>query len=113
MEVSGELERLGAEMFGVAILPEGIELRNAGIRRPILLLNGIFHGEAEYVLKHDLTPVIFSIDTALEISNEATKAGKIAPVHVKIDTGMRRLGVLPGDVEQFFGRLKELNNIKV
>ena len=113
MEVSGELERLGAEMFGVAILPEGIELRNAGIRRPILLLNGIFHGEAEYVLKHDLTPVIFSIDTALEISNEAAKAGKIAPVHVKIDTGMRRLGVLPGDVEQFFGRLKELNNIKV
>ena len=113
VEVSGELERLGADMFGVAILPEGIELRNAGIRRPILLLNGIFHGEAEYALKHDLTPVIFSIDTALEISNEAAKAGKTVPVHVKIDTGMRRLGVLPGDVEQFFGRLKELNNIKV
>ncbi len=113
MEVSRELEKLGTEMFGVAILPEGIELRNAGIRRPILLLNGIFHGEAEYALKHDLTPVIFSIDTAMDISNEAARAGKTAPVHIKIDTGMRRLGVLPGDVEQFFGRLKELKNIKV
>jgi len=113
VEVSRELERLGVDYLGVAILPEGIELRNAGISKPILLLNGIFHGEAEYVLKHNLTPVIFSIDTALEISNEAAKVGKAVPVHVKIDTGMRRLGVLPGGVEQFFGRLKELENIRV
>lgn len=113
MEVSRELEKLGVDYLGVAILPEGIELRNAGIGKPILILNGIFHGEAEYVLKHNLTPVIYSIDTALEISNKAAKVGKTVPVHVKIDTGMRRLGVLPGDVEQFFGRLKELENISV
>ena len=64
-------------------------------------------------MKYDLTPVIYSIDTALELSNEAAKVGKRLPVHVKIDTGMRRLGVLPGDVGAFLERLKELGNIKV
>lgn len=113
VEISRELEKLGVDYLGVAILPEGIQLRNAGCSRPILLLNGIFRGEAGYVLEHNLTPVIFSIDTASEISKEAAKTGKIVPVHVKIDTGMRRLGVLPGQVEQFFGRLKELKNITV
>lgn len=113
VEVSRELERLGVDYLGVAILPEGIELRNAGVSKPILLLNGIFHGEVESVLKYNLTPVIYSIDTAIEISSEAAKAGKTVPVHVKIDTGMRRLGVLPGDVEQFFGRLKDMKNIRV
>lgn len=113
VEVSRELERLGADMLGVAILQEGVELRKAGIKRSILLLNGIFPGEAESVLRYDLIPVVYSIDTALEISNEADRVGKTVPVHVKIDTGMKRLGVLPGDVGEFFERLKGLGNIRV
>lgn len=113
VNVSMELEKLGTDMLGVAILQEGIELRDAGIKKPILLLNGIFSGEAESILRYDLTPVVYSMDTVLELSNEAAKAGKTAPVHVKIDTGMRRLGVLPGDVKEFFGKLKGLKNLRV
>lgn len=113
VNVSTEIEKLGTDMLGVAILQEGIELRDAGIKKPILLLNGIFSGEAESILRYDLTPVVYSMDTVLELSNEAAKAGKTAPVHVKIDTGMRRLGVLPGDVKEFFGKLKGLKNLRV
>lgn len=113
VEVSRELERLGAGFFGVAILQEGIELRNAKIKKPILLLNGIFPGEAGVVLKHDLIPVVYSLETIEELSGEAGRAGKIAPVHVKIDSGMKRLGILPGDIEYFFKRIKELKNIKI
>ncbi len=113
VEVSRELEKLGADMLGVAILQEGTELRKAGIKRPILLLSGIFPGEAESAIRYDLTPVVYSINAVLELSNEADRAGKSIPVHVKIDTGMRRLGVLPGDVGEFFERLKGLGNIRV
>ncbi|MDO8446209.1 MAG: alanine racemase [Deltaproteobacteria bacterium] len=113
VKVSRELERLGADMLGVAILQEGIELRDAGIKKPILLLNGIFQGEAEVVLKYDLTPVVYSLETIEELSSEAERAGRIVPVHVKIDTGMKRLGILPDDIEYFFKRVKELKNIKI
>lgn len=113
VEVSKELERLGADFFGVAILQEGVELRNAGIKKPILLLNGMFRGEAGVILKHDLIPVVYSLETIEELSVEAGSAEKAVPVHVKIDTGMKRLGVLPGDIEYFFKRVKELKNIKI
>lgn len=113
VEVSRELEKLGADMLGVAILQEGFELRKAGIKRPILLLSGIFPGEAESVLRHDLTPVVYSIDAVLELSSEAAKVGKTVPVHVKIDTGMRRLGILPAEVGLFFEKLRGLRNIRV
>ena len=113
VEVSRELERLGADFFGVAILQEGIELRNAKIKKPILLLNGIFPGEAEDVLRHSLVPVVYSMSTIEELSSEAERAGKVAPIHVKIDTGMKRLGILPDDIEYFFKRVRELKNIKI
>lgn len=112
-EISRELERLGADFFGVAILQEGIELRSKGIGKPILLLNGIFHGEAGDVLKYDLTPVVYSLDIIEELSREAGKTGKTARVHVKIDTGMKRLGILPGDVRHFFERIRGMGNIEV
>lgn len=113
VEISRKLEGLGADLFGVAILQEGIELRKAGIKSPILLLNGIFPGEAEDVLRHSFIPVVYSMSTIEELSSEAERAGKVAPIHVKIDTGMKRLGILPSDIDYFFKRVKELKNIKV
>jgi alanine racemase len=101
------------DFLGVAILREGIELRKEGIKRPILLLNGIFHGEAEDAINYDLTPVVYSIEAVQELSKIAKRSGKTVPIHVKADTGMRRLGILPGEVEDFFGRLKDLGNIQV
>lgn len=113
VDVSKELERLGVDLFGVAILQEGIELRRAGIKRPILLLNGIFAGEAEDVLKYDLTPVVYAENTVKELSEAAKRAGKTVPVHVKIDTGMKRLGIPVSEIEGFFERVKLIGNVKV
>lgn len=113
VQVSRELESLGADAFGVAILQEGIELREAGVKRPLLLLNGMFHKEADDLLRYNLTPVIYSMSTIQEISQAALKAGKIVPVHIKIDTGMKRLGILPSDIDDFFHGLKRFKNIKV
>lgn len=113
VEVSKELESLGVDMLGVAILREGIELRKAGIGKPVLLLNGVFPGEADDVLKYNLTPVVYSGDAIQELSEAAVKAGKTVSVHVKIDTGMRRLGIVPAEIEDFFERVKGIGNIKV
>lgn len=113
VEVSRELESLGVDFFGVAILQEGIELRSGGIRKPIVLLNGIFSGEAGDVLEYDLTPVVYSLDTVRELSSNGDKVGKTLPVHVKVDTGMKRLGILPEEVRPFFEAVKGFKNINV
>lgn len=113
VEVSKELECLGADMFGVAILQEGIELRNAGINKQILLLNGIFPGEADDVLKYDLTPVVYAENTVQELSLAAKRVGKTVQVHVKIDTGMKRLGIPVSEIEGFFERVRLIENVKV
>jgi len=94
----------GADALGVAVLEEGIELRESGITTPILILTGIFPDEIEDFLKHDLSTTLSRPDLAAELSRQAARAGKTAGVHLKVDTGMGRLGLqpegFPGLVEQ-------------
>ena len=90
--VSRELEAAGAALLGVATAEEGIELRQAGITLPVLILGGIYPGESEKYLFHRLTPVLFDLDTARELENASRKPGRTWAVHLKIDTGMSRLG---------------------
>jgi len=85
----------GADCLGVAVLEEAIELRESGIRAPILILTGVFPDEMEDFLKHDLATVIGSADLARELSRQAARVGKKAKVHLKVDTGMGRLGPRP------------------
>jgi len=91
--VSLELERLGVEYLGVAIAEEGIQLRKGGVRTPILILGGIFPGEVDRLLKFDLTPVVFQKESLELISKKAGKRRGKVRVHLKVDTGMGRLGV--------------------
>ncbi|MBE9527711.1 MAG: alanine racemase [Proteobacteria bacterium] len=84
---------LGATMFGVALPTEGAELRAGGITAPILLLGGLFPEQIESLFTHDLTPVVYDIETIERIDKRAKELGTIKPVHLKIDTGMARLGV--------------------
>lgn len=93
--IGSNLERLGADWFGVAFCEEGIALREGGITRPILILGGIYYGEARKANKYQLTPVVFSLDHARELSIQAERLGLQFSVHVKLDTGMGRLGILP------------------
>jgi alanine racemase len=85
----------GAEQLAVARLAEGVELRRAGVRAPILLFGYTPPENLQTVFSHDLTPTVYSFETARAYSAKAESAGRQLAVHLKIDTGMGRLGVLP------------------
>lgn len=107
------LEAEGIDWFGVALPEEGLELRENGIRAPILCLGSFWKGQENLLLENDLTPVIYQIEQA-EIYNRAA-AGKntIAPIHLKVDTGMGRIGVRFDDFNEFAEKLRAFKNLRV
>jgi alanine racemase len=113
LECAFTLEACGAEWFGVALPEEGMKLRRAGIARPILCLNGFWEGQEELLIKYNLTPVIFRVDL-LERLDAAARAARLkANYHLKIDTGMGRLGVPPSQLEQFLDRASRLEHVQL
>lgn len=93
VEVARMLETVGAPMVGVAYLEEGLRLRHQGVRLPVLVLGGIVGAQIPLFLQHDLTLTASSVDKLRAIDEHAAAAGKRASVHLKIDTGMERVGV--------------------
>ena len=91
-EVAQLLERAGCSYFGLAYVEEGIRLREIGVRTPILILGGIIGEQIDLFLKHDLTITASSVDKLKSIDAAAKKRGCMARVHLKIDTGMERIG---------------------
>lgn len=91
IEVASALDDL-ADYYGVACIDEGMELRNAGITKPILILGLTDNSEFCDIVKYDITQAICTLEQGKELSLEAAKAGKTAKVHIKIDTGMNRIG---------------------
>ena len=89
--------QIGATRFAVSILDEAIELRRENINVPILLLNYTNPRRYEEVLSYDLVQTIYRYEDARELSKKAMNLGKAAKIHIKIDTGMGRLGFLPTD----------------
>lgn len=83
----------GAKVLCVATVEEGIELRDAGLSSPILLLGYADETALEYAVKYDLMPMVFTPENLLACENAAKKVGKIAKIHMKIDTGMNRIGL--------------------
>jgi alanine racemase len=111
--VSRELEELGVNFFGVALCQEGVELREAGIKAPILVLSGFFKGEEAELLHHQLTPLIFNLEMAERLAQQARSAKQEIKVHVKVDSGMGRVGILPEEAGDFFKKLKKLSGLRV
>lgn len=107
------LDREGAHWFGVALPEEGIELRQAGIAKPILCLAGFWQGQADACLQHKLTPAVYRLDMIEELDRAAGERGEVADVHVKIDTGMGRLGVRFDQLSEFLPKLKKFKNIRM
>jgi alanine racemase len=104
----------GADWFAVALPEEAVELRRAGIEQPILCLEGFWEGQAGACLKHRLTPVIYRLDMAEALDSAAREAGLVADIHVKIDTGMGRLGVRYGAAAgEFAHALKRFVHLRV
>ncbi|MGD9627930.1 MAG: alanine racemase [Pyrinomonadaceae bacterium] len=112
-ECSRRLEREGAKWFGAATLEEGIELREAGIAGSILIFGGIWPGQETPMISHDLTPAIFTLDQARRLDRAAADVARRVQAHVKIDTGMNRVGFRCEDVPEVADRLSHLANIEI
>ncbi len=87
------LQAQGVEQLGVAFVEEGIALRQAGVRVPILVLGGIFGPQVARFIVHDLEITVSSLDKLRQVEAAAEALGRKATVHLKIDTGMERIGV--------------------
>ncbi len=97
--VARTLERAGASGVCVALLEEGIELRDAGIKAPILVMGGYYGRAWGELLRHNLTPVVYDVGQVQALAEEVRYSGsEPVRVHLKIDTGMSRLGSMPRDV---------------
>ena len=106
-------QEAGCMDFGVAEIIEGIRLREAGIGGNILVFLGFDLSDAGLFFEHDLTPVIYDIESGVALSREAVRLGKDITVHLKVDCGMTRLGVLPDEIESVTARLNQLPGIKL
>ncbi|MFS8138330.1 MAG: alanine racemase [Thermomonas sp.] len=91
--VALHLQAQGVEQLGVAFVEEGIALRNAGVSVPILVLGGIFGPQVAHFISHDLEITVSSLDKLRQVEATAEALGRKAVIHLKIDTGMERIGV--------------------
>ena len=107
------LAREGADWFGVALPEEGVELRSAGVTQPVLCLGGFWPGQAATCIQHNLTPVVYHLDMVAALNQAAANAGVVADVHLKVDTGMGRLGVRFDQLSEFVNTLAQFRNVRI
>ncbi len=113
VECARRLENEAADWFGVALPEEGVELRTAGVSKHILCLAGFWQGQTNLCLQYDLVPVVYRLDLIEAFDRAARERGVVSDVHVKIDTGMGRLGVRFDELGDFISALKKFQNIRV
>jgi alanine racemase len=113
ISVARTLESAGIDYLGVFELEEGLELRKSGRQVPILIMMGIQSDEVSAVVEHKLTPALFQLEIAERLSRISAEQGRVTPVHVKVDTGMTRLGVCPEDLPGFLKQLLPLKGIQL
>jgi len=111
--VSCELAAIGVDWLGVANVAEGVALREAGIRRPIMLLSATLPEEMGEAVRHHLTPILSSYREAQLLDRIARKQGERAEAHFKIDTGMGRLGCWHEEAGRELARIRRLPGIVV
>ena len=97
LEVTRTLLENGADRLAVAVLQEGKQLRSRGVTVPILILGASGLGSIEDLINFDITPSVFTYEFAKALSYEAERKEKVTKIHIKIDTGMSRIGYLAGD----------------
>ncbi|MBC5630352.1 alanine racemase [Clostridium sp. NSJ-6] len=114
IDVAPILVESGADKLAVATLSEALELREAGIKVPILILGYTDVSFAEMLINNDIEQTVYSLDYAKELSKKAEALGKIAKIHIAVDTGMGRIGFLPNkkSVEEVV-EISKLINLKI
>jgi len=113
LEVAKVALRSGAGYLAVAIPEEGVELRLAGIKAPILIFGLTPPGKVQDVVRYDLAQTICTTESAEALSAKAQELGKVAKVHIKVDTGMSRIGVIPEDAVKFVKEVAKLEAIDI
>jgi len=114
-QVAKALEKAGSDWFGVTCTDEGIAVRENGVYKPILVLTGFVPGEEARLLKYDLTPAVHRCDQLPLLERAAARRGgrKPATFHLKIDTGMNRLGLALTDIECFARQLGKCKHLQL
>jgi alanine racemase len=105
------LEAAGADWFGVATVEEGIELRDSGVRKPILVLTGAAAGDVGALREHRLSVAILHREMARELARALN--GHRLGVHLKVDTGMGRIGVLPSELPALLEELRRTGSFTI
>ena len=113
LEVARAHEQLGADWLGVASIDEAARLRDDGITRPILVQTAILPEEAEAALEYDAQPAVCDIDVARALERAAAARRTIACIHLKIDTGMGRLGVWHAEADALVTHVLGLRHVRI
>jgi alanine racemase len=111
--VARALAAEGSDAFGVATLEEGIELRQAGIRQPIIVMAGVYLEQLDLFLQNDLIPVLHELETLRALEKTLAGQGMTLPIHLEIDTGMGRLGFLDSKISDWLPELGKLKALKL
>lgn len=112
VDVAQTVLQAGADSLAVAALNEAIELRQASITAPILVLGYTPPHQASSIIEHDITPTVYDLDIVRALNDFATSE-RPARVHVKVNTGMNRLGLRPSEVIPFIGEARTLPHIEI
>jgi len=125
-QVAKALEKAGSDWFGVTCTEEGIAVREAGVRKPVLVLTSFWPGEESRLIEYDLTAVVHRCEQLKQLDRAAarflakkgggkssSKRSKRVSFHLKMDTGMNRLGIAPGDVDCFAGQLAKCKHLEL
>ena len=112
-EIAALLEYHRVSYLGVAYVDEGIELRNAGVTLPVMVMSPEF-SSSEQIIKYNLEPEIYSFYSLAKFNEVASRHGLVGyPIHIKIDTGMHRLGFIPEEVEELAKKISITESLKV
>jgi alanine racemase len=111
--VTHTLRGAGSDAFGVATVSEGIELRRAGIEAPILIVGGTYEEQLGDLIEHSLTPAVYDVDGLEKLDAAVGRRGAMLGIHLKIDTGMGRLGLAAADYESWSGAIKKLGALRL
>jgi alanine racemase len=113
LPIAKSLAAQGADFFALEGIEEAIILRQAGFKQPILILTAILPQFASAIINYKLTPTLVSLELGRKLNQEAAKKNIKIPAHVKIDTGMGRLGPGYEQADDFINQLKKLQNISL
>ena len=113
LPVAGELGRQGVDFFGLGSVEEAIALRENNFDGSLLILSAVLDEFVSYFIRYNITPTVVDLGFAHKLDKAAKRAGKIVPIHIKIDTGMGRLGIHYNRADAFIKKLTTFKNLSL